>query len=313
MYASNWLPWLLAPAMMSDSTYSYQFSSEASWFTDYAEAARSCPQSKLITQPNLGLLDLVNKSGNGSLGESQGWDRFARYIQHLNGQGDPGVLYKVLLVVRHGRSVHNVVMDEVGSAEWKRHWSKLEGDKNRTWFDAELVGEGVDQAKSLGTFFTEGAKNMGFSVPDTVYTSPLARCLETTKFVFKDVMEGEGKAFKPRVKELLRERLTEHTCDRRRTSKWIMAAYPEYELETGFADKDVFWHANRSESNAEHVARTQRLLEDIWKEDSGTFIALITHSFALSSILEVIHAPHFRVGEGVMTAFLVKGQRLGID
>lgn len=194
----------------------------------------------------------------------------------------------------------------------QRRWSKLEGDGNRTWYDAELVDEGVEQAKALGTFFAEGVKNMGFPVPDTLYTSPLARCLETTKLVFKDVIEGQGRPFRPAVKELLRERLTDHTCDRRRASKWITATYPEYELEVAFADEDVLWHADRSESSAENIVRTQRLLEDIWEENSGAFIALVTHSFALSSMLEVIHAPHFRVGEGVMTAFLVKGQRLGI-
>ncbi|CAI6092660.1 unnamed protein product [Clonostachys chloroleuca] len=298
--------------MTSNSTCGYQFSSEATWFVDYVEASRACPQSKLVTQPNLGLLDVVYKSDDGLLSEIRGWGGFVRYVQHLNDKTDPSTSYKVLLVVRHGRGVHNVVMDEVGSAEWKRHWSKLEGDGNRTWYDAELVDEGVEQAKALGTFFAEGVKNMGFPVPDTLYTSPLARCLETAKLVFKGVVEGQGKPFKPIVKELLRERLTDHTCDRRRARKWITATYPEYELEPAFADKDVLWHADRSESNAENVARTQRLLEDIWKGDPGAFIALITHSFALSSMLEVIHAPHFRVGEGVMTAFLVKGQRLGI-
>ncbi|KAM5350274.1 hypothetical protein ACJ41O_006779 [Fusarium nematophilum] len=314
--------------MTSDSTCTYRFSSEANWFTDYVEASRACAQSKLTTQPNLGLLDAVHESDDGSLGESRGWARFAHHVQHLNEKRDPGASYKVLLVVRHGRGVHNVVMDEVGSVEWKvimrltslenqkltsrqRHWSKLEGDGNRTWFDAELVDEGVEQAKTLGTFFAEGVKNKGFPVPGTIYTSPLARCLETTKLVFKEVMEGQGMAFKPVVKELLRERLTDHTCDRRRASKWITAAYPEYELETAFADEDVLWHADRSESNAEHVARTQSLLEDIWRQDSGAFIGLVTHSFTLSSILEVIDAPHFRVGEGVMTAYLVTGQRLG--
>lgn len=159
----------------------------------------------------------------------------------------------------------------------------------------------------------EGVKHKNFPVPDTLYTSPLARCLETTKLVFRDVVEGHGRTFKPVVKELLRERLTDHTCDRRRARRWITAAYPEYELEAGFAEEDLLWHVDRSESNVEHVARTQNLLEDIWSQDSGVFIALVTHSYTLSSILEVIHAPLFRVGEGVMTAFLVKGQRIEMN
>lgn len=104
---------------MSNSTCSYRFSSEGGRFIDYVEAARASPQSKLTTQPNLGLLDVVHESDNGPLGEGQGWGGLARYVQRCNEKSEPGVSYKVLLVVRHGRGVHNVVMDEVSSAEWK--------------------------------------------------------------------------------------------------------------------------------------------------------------------------------------------------
>lgn len=174
-----------------------------------------------------------------------------------------------------------------------------------------MVDEGREQAKALGTFFAEGVTDKGFPVPDTVYTSPLSRCLETSKLVFKDVMERHGQAFRPKVRELLRERLTAHTCDRRRSREWIIATYPDYEIEAGLADEDGLWQADRLESTAEHVARTQRLLEGIWRDDSGASIALVTHSFALSSILEAIGAPGFLVSESVMTAFLVKGEKLG--
>ncbi|KAJ3547267.1 hypothetical protein NM208_g1602 [Fusarium decemcellulare] len=299
--------------MVPHSTCSYRFSSEGKWFIDYVEAARAYPRSNLMTQDNLGLLSHAYDAADGSLKVKQDWGRFARHIQQLNDCGDPGVSYKVLLVVRHGRGVHNVVMDEVGSSEWKTNWSKLDGDSHRTWFDAELVKMGVAQAKALSMFYDDGIRYLGFPVPDALYTSPLARCLETTKLVFEDVMNEQRMTFKPVVKELLRERLTDHTCDRRRTKDWITATYPEYELEAGFTDEDRLWHADRSESKEEHVARTQSLLEDIWTQDSGTVLALITHSYTLSSILEVIDAPHFRVGEGVMTAFLVRGERVGVD
>jgi hypothetical protein len=119
MHASHWLHWSLAPTVMSNSTCSYRFSSEGGRFIDYVEAARASPQSKLTTQPNLGLLDLVHESDGGSSDEGQGWGGLARYVEHRNDKSEPGVSYKVLLLVRHGRGVHNVVMDEVGSAEWK--------------------------------------------------------------------------------------------------------------------------------------------------------------------------------------------------
>ncbi|KAH8765310.1 histidine phosphatase superfamily [Diaporthe sp. PMI_573] len=295
---------------MTEPVCKFRFSFENSYFVNYPEAARACSQSKLKTLPNLGLLDRDYKDSTDASEASPGWALFARHVQHLNDKADTGVAYKVLFVVRHGRGVHNVVMEEVGSAEWKSHWSKLDGDGTRTWFDPELVKEGVDEAKDLGRFFADGVKNKGFSLPDTIYTSPLARCLVTTKLVFKDVMEGQGKPFKPEIKELLRERLTDHTCDRRRSSKWIKSAYPEYELETGFADEDTLWHSDRYESDVEHMARTQQLFEDIFESEAGTFIALVTHSFTFSAILQVIGAPMFRVSEGAMVALLVQSRKL---
>ncbi|KAF4338115.1 phosphomutase PMU1 [Fusarium beomiforme] len=201
-------------------------------------------------------------------------------------------------------------MEEVGSEAWKNYWSKLPGDENRTWVDAELVDKGVEQAKALGRIYAEGIKNAGFPVPDTIYTSPLARGLKTTNLIFGDVMTAQGRKFKPIVKEGLRERLTDHTCDKRSTREWIQASYPDYELEPDFSEEDVLWHADRSESNEGHVARTHEVLEDIWREDSGSCVALTTHSFTISTILEVIGAPEFRMGEGAMAAFLVKGEKI---
>jgi len=168
----------------------------------------------------------------------------------------------------------------------------------------------VQQAKDLGKLYAEGIRHTGFPIPDTIYTSPLARGLQTTNLIFRDIVTEQGIYFRPIVKEYLRERLTNHTCDKRRTRQWIQTAFPHYELESGFAEEDVLWHADRSESNETHVSRTQELLEDVWTHDSGLCIALTTHSFTISTILEVIGAPEFRMGEGAMVAFLVKGEKI---
>ncbi|KAM3438804.1 hypothetical protein MY4824_003106 [Beauveria thailandica] len=295
---------------MTKSVCKSRFTVEEGYFVDYAEAARACSRSKLKTLPNMGLLERQYPESTDDSDAGPGWARFARHVQYLNDKAEAGSTYKLLLVVRHGRGVHNVVMDEVGSAEWKRHWSKFDGDGTRTWFDAELAPLGMDEAKALGQFFTNGIKDKGFPVPDAIYTSPLARCLATAKLVFERVFEDQGRPFKPKVKEFLRERLTDHTCDRRRSSEWIRSTYPEYELETGLAEQDSLWHSDRYESAAEQIARTQQLFEDIFDSEAGTVIALVTHSFTLSSILEVIGAPLFRVSEGALVAFLVHSRRL---
>ncbi|MBE3049441.1 histidine phosphatase family protein [Candidatus Bathyarchaeota archaeon] len=50
---------------------------------------------------------------------------------------------------------------------------------------AELTAEGVSQVQHLGQLFA-GVVSSADSVPPpgTVYTSPLARCLETTRLVY---------------------------------------------------------------------------------------------------------------------------------
>lgn len=104
---------------MTEPVCKFRFSFEDSYFVDYPEAARSCSHSKLKTLPDLGLLD---RGYNETVEISEarpGWTRFASHVQYLNDKAETGVVFKVLFVVRHGRGVHNVVMDEVGSAKWK--------------------------------------------------------------------------------------------------------------------------------------------------------------------------------------------------
>jgi broad specificity phosphatase PhoE len=148
-------------------------------------------------------------------------------------------------------------------------------------------------------------------LPGTIYTSPLARSLETTRLAFADVMEDHGAHFQPVVKELLRERLTNHTCDRRSTLSWIKEHYPNYIVEPAFSEDDLLWSSTREEAAEEHLTRKQRLLEDIFENDSNTFVELTTHSYAVSAILEAVGMPRFRVSEGSSVVLLVKAEKIG--
>ncbi|KAJ2893546.1 uncharacterized protein MKZ38_008500 [Zalerion maritima] len=299
--------------MALNSTCRYRFTLLPTPFVSYAEAAKQCPGSKLTTLPNLGLVGNIEPgpgAGQTSPAGQGSWSQLRANVDSLNEQSGSAASYKIMLIVRHGLGVHNVVMGEVGSSEWKNHWSKMDGDGSRTWFDAELVDEGKAQAADLGARFATGVKQDGFPVPDTIYTSPLARCLETAKLVFKDVVEGRGREFRPVVKELLRERLTDHTCDRRRPRTWIGENYPEYEIDPSLDESDTLWREGVTESNEDHVAREQTLLQDVFQADSGTIVALVTHSYTVSAILEAVGADHFRVAESAMVALLVRAERV---
>ncbi|KAK4040175.1 phosphomutase PMU1, partial [Parachaetomium inaequale] len=168
---------------------------------------------------------------------------------------------------------------------------------------------GISLARHLGDLWVEWAGTVGVPLPETLYTSPLARCLETTKLVYAPVMATHGRSLRPLVKELLRERLTDHTCDKRSTRPWIADNYPTYVLDQDFETEDTLWTADRYETNLEHVARKRRLLEEIFANDKSTFVSLNYHSLIRDlAILEVVGAPHFRVSEGAIIPLLVKAE-----
>lgn len=179
-----------------------------------------------------------------------------------------------------------------------------------TWVDAKLVDEGRQQAMHLGEQWKTAVRDEGCPLPETLYTSPLARCLETTKLVFHDVFCDMGCAFKPVVKEMLRETIADHTCDHRSSRSWIETNYPSYAIESGFSEEDQLWSPNCSETKDEHVARKRRVLEDIWASDTGTFLALTIHSGAISALLRACGSDTLHVREGSTIAVLVAGTRL---
>jgi broad specificity phosphatase PhoE len=144
--------------------------------------------------------------------------------------------------------------------------------------------------------------NDGVPIPGTFYTSPLRRCLETTKIVFSQFEP----TFRPVVKELLRESLCDHTCDRRRPKSWIASHYPDYVLEPGFTEEDELWRADYTETPEEHAARKHRVLDEIFATDGNLVVSLTVHSGAISAILKACNFEDFRVREGSTVAVLVE-------
>ncbi|KAH8680941.1 histidine phosphatase superfamily [Xylariales sp. PMI_506] len=291
------------------------------FFTDYATAGIESRKIPVTTQPRLGILERrYDLAGSASLRLGEGppqWARFADYIDRLNSQSPDGVCYKLIYVIRHGRGVHNVVMEEVGSEAWKKHWSHLEGDSERTWVDARLVEDGIAQAEGLARFWSDAAQGNGMPIPQSLYTSPLARCLETTRLVYRPMMAAAGgrqPLLRPVIKESLRERVTTHTCDKRSSRSWIESNYPEYHIgekstsEGEFAEDDVFWSPGDPETEPEHTARMQALLEDIFTNDKAHFISFTTHSYTISSILQAIGGPQLRVAECAMIPLFIKAE-----
>lgn len=195
----------------------------------------------------------------------------------------------------------------------QRYWSHLDGDGVVTWLDAELVDTGIRQAKDLSAFWADATTTQKVPFPESFYTSPLRRCLETSRLVFGGLVEERGQELRPLVKEGLRERMTDHTCDKRSPKEWIESAYPRYFIEPGFTKEDQLWKADRFETTEEHLARKQQVLNEIFSTDASQFVSLTVHSYAIAAILGVGGQEEFRVREGSTIALLVRGDRTDVS
>jgi broad specificity phosphatase PhoE len=181
-----------------------------------------------------------------------------------------------------------------------------------TWFDSFLAEEGIQQAHQLSALWSDLVDTHNAPLPQSHYVSPLARCLQTSSFVFKPLMASHDAEFSPLVKENLRERWTMHTCDKRRPRSWIEENWADkgYRIEDGFQEDDQLGRSERAETNAEHMQRKQKALEDIFDTDQGQFLSLTIHSIAIRTIFTLCGAPPYRVREGSSVGLLVKGERL---
>lgn len=154
-----------------------------------------------------------------------------------------------------------------------------------------------------------------------------------------------GRPFRPVVKELLREAIGLHTCDRRGTASYIRGAYPGFALERGFAETDPLYSDVLRETNSAQVARLRRLLDDVFTEnerrggrgkrhdgddgdedddggdddrhghDGGkrgaTFISFTSHSGSIGCILQALGHRRFSLRTGAVIPVFVRAERVG--
>lgn len=92
---------------------------------------------------------------------------------------------------------------------------------------------GIKRVTELGDIWLWAIRDSARPLPESVYTSPIRRCLETTRLVLADAFQ------------LLRERLTDHTCDLRSTRTWIAENYPGYDIEPCLTEMDELWRSDR--------------------------------------------------------------------
>lgn len=126
------------------------------------------------------------------------------------------------------------------------YWSALDGADGLTWLDAHLTPTGIQQAVDVHGLWSEQLPH-GIPPPETFYVSPLTRTVQTADATFKELKLPQGKEYRPLIKELLREALGIHTCDKRSKKSEIENAFPHLTFEEGFSEEDKLWEVDYRE------------------------------------------------------------------
>lgn len=122
-------------------------------------------------------------------------------------------------------------------------------------------------------------------------------------------MDAHGLAYRPTVKEKLRERWTMHTCDRRRPRAWIAEHWPACVIEDGFVEEDVLGRQPREETEAENQTRVLEALADVFDHDGSQVVAWTFHSLAMQALLGALGMVPFKVQPATTVALLIRGEK----
>ncbi|KAK0705709.1 histidine phosphatase superfamily [Lasiosphaeris hirsuta] len=294
---------------MTATTPQFTYTAVRGYFEQDEPTANPDPVDA-VTLPGLGLIQRLYEGDDGSDRKEGDWEAFARHLDHLNRTGGDKVRYKLIYATRHGEGYHNVKEAEVGKEAWESYWARLDGDGKTVWADADLTPKGRAQALAMNAFWQESAAKLKLPLPRRHYASPHSRCLDTCQLAFTGIAlpEGQPPAFQPIVKELIRERMGIHTCDRRRTRTWIAESHPGFVIEEGFAERDELWKPDIRETLPEHAVRVRAFLGELFANDSEAIVSLTIHSGTLIALFSVVGHPELNVAPGNVVPLLIKAQ-----
>jgi len=189
---------------------------------------------------NFGLINYTyaNDTAYDSHHNKTQWQRFTHQVAQLNCDAPYNVQYQVLYIGRHSEGYHNATQTYYGTPAWNCYYSKLDGNSTVTWADAYLTPSGLTQALAVNNFWASEIETQEIPTPQSYYTSPLTRCLQTANYTFSRLKLPARHQFKPEVKEFFREGISGHTCDRRGSKTYIHDSFLSYTFENGFTEND---------------------------------------------------------------------------
>jgi broad specificity phosphatase PhoE len=268
------------------------------------------PDAFDYTKTNLGLIDRIYDPDSSLEGQNlTQWQRFANKLESLNQGAGPRTRYILAYLARHGEGWHNRAEREYGTKAWDCYWSTLDGDGEMFWADAHLTEQGVSQALTANAFWKREIIEQSILTPEKFFVSPLDRCLRTVQLTWSGVNLPTEHPFDPEVKEMLRECIGIHTCDRRSNKSYIKSTYP-FRIEPGFAEEDPLWLPDLRESRSALTVRLKHFLDDIFRQSNATVFSLTAHGAAVDAMLRAVRHRDFPLKTGAVIPVLIKAELL---
>lgn len=267
-----------------------------------------------FTATNFGLINRTYPSDSScpepESGKPTQWQLFAHYLSYLNKDAASNVHYRLFWFGRHGEGYHNAAQTYYGTPAWNCYWSELNGNATVTWVDAHLTPNGIEQAQAVNIFWAKEITEQKIPLPQKYYTSPLDRCLATAQLSFQGLNLPRNYPFIPEIKELFRESISGHTCDRRSNKTYIHDNFPTYVFEKGFSENDLLWEALHGETDVDQNIRSKKVLDQVHAQLSKDteYVSVTSHSGEIASILEVLGHQIFSLSTGAVIPVLVKAE-----
>ncbi|KAK4550455.1 hypothetical protein LTR36_000033 [Oleoguttula mirabilis] len=262
------------------------------------------------TATNFGLINRTYPATTGLTGNLTQWQKFEAQVNALNANAPLDTAYKVLFMGRHGEGYHNAAQTYYGTPAWKCYWAELNGNATVTWADADLTPAGIAQAEVANAFWQHEITYQHIPYPQSYYTSPLTRCLKTANITFSNLDLPGYYPFIPTVRELFRESIDIHTCDRRSNRTYIHNLFPTYNIDPSLTESDELWNGVTGETSAAQDARSKKVLDSVFDSDDHTWISITSHSGEIASILRVLGHQTFSLSTGAVIPVLVEAKFL---
>lgn len=111
--------------------------------------------------------------------------------------------------------------------------------------------------------------------------------------------------------EGLREGISLHTCDHRRSRSYIAGSFPGWAIEEGFSEEDELWNGVTGETRAAQDARSKSALDEMFERTDGKdlFVSVTAHSGEIASLLRVLGHRAFSLKTGAVIPVLVKARK----